>query len=80
MPSAAPSMGECGAGKGAASRGPTSVTASPPGAAPADGTACRRFLRAPGTPASAFPGVPTHPPDLYVQDITPPWYGLGGTG
>ena len=57
-----------------------SALRSPPGAAPADGTACRRFLRAPGTPASAFPGVPTHPPDLYVQDITPPWYGLGGTG
>lgn len=53
---------------------------SPPGAAPADGTACWRFLRAPGTPASAFPAAPMHPPDLYVQDITPPWYGLGGTG
>jgi len=56
---------------------------SPPGAVsggPVDGTTCRRFLRAPGTQTSAFPGAPHHTPDLHVQDITPPWYGLGGTG
>jgi hypothetical protein len=57
-------------------RGPSG--AAPGG--PVEGQTCRRFLRTPGTQTPAFPAVPTHTPDRYVRDITPPWYGLGGTG
>ena len=47
---------------------------------PPDGTATRRFPRAPGTRTGNEAVTPVLAPCVHVRDVPVRWYGIGGTG